>query len=319
MKVKRDAGFYKDYFKKLGKVFVAAGKGFGDDRIMKLSAALAYYTFFSLTPLLTILIAVISIFYGKEATQGKLFGQINDFVGAEAAKQIQEFIANAQVSGNSFFALSIGILTLIVGATAVFIEMQDSINFIWRIKAVPKKGWLKMLTNRLLSFSMIISLAFLLLVSLTINGLIQSLSDRLDNYVPQVTIFTFQIINSLITFIVVTGIFAIIFKVLPDVIIKWKTVFAGAIFTALLFGLGKFAIGLYIEKSQPGAAYGAASSIIVILVWIYYTSVILYFGAEFTQAYTEIFGGKIKPSKYAVHLKTIEETVEVEELPSQHK
>lgn len=304
-----------------GHLFLAAGKGFSEDRVTKLSAALAYYTIFSLSPLIIIVISSASLIYSQDALENRLFAQINKLVGHDAAVQIQQFVANASLSGKSSFALAIGIVTLIIGATAVFTEIQDSINLIWKVKAVPKKGWKKLITNRLLSFSLIVSLGFLLLVSLVVNSLVLSLGNKLTRFIPEITDTTaivILIVNNVLTFAVVTGVFAVIFKVLPDVILKWKSALVGAAFTAILFGLGKYLIGLYLEKSNPGLVFGSAGSIIIILVWIYYTSIILYFGAEFTQVYAEKYDHGIAPTKYAVHLKTVIVEKKVEVLPPQH-
>lgn len=321
----------KHFFIALYHLFVAAGKGFIEDRVTKLSAALAYYTIFSLTPMIIIIMAAASIFFSHKLNPGtELFAQISDMVGQDAAKQLQGFVANANLTGKSTIGLIIGVVTLIVGATAIFIEIQDSINLIWKVKAVPKKGWKKMLTNRLLSFSLIVSMGFLLLVSLVVNSIVVSLGDKLGYLLKSTNIgeaipvagdtttLLIYILNNAITLAAVTAVFTIIFKVLPDVDLKWKSAIIGALFTALLFSLGKYAIGIYIEKGNPGSAFGAASSIIVILLWIYYTSIILYFGAEFTQAYAERYDGGIRPSKYAVHTKItiVEEKVDV--LPPQH-
>jgi membrane protein len=306
------------FFKITGKLFVAAGKGFSEDRVTKLSAALAYYTIFSITPLIIILISLTSIIWGTDATEDKLFSEINSFVGAEAAKQIQDFVANASLSGKSTVALTIGIISLIVGATAIFTEIQDSINVIWKVKAIPKKGWLKLITNRLLSFSLIASLGFLLLVSLVINSIVVGLGNRLEHYVPEVSSLFVLVLTNALTLAVVTGVFTIIFKVLPDVILKWRTAIIGALFTAILFSIGKYLIGIYIEKGDPGSAFGAAGSIIVILVWIYYTSIILYFGAEFTQVYAEKYDHGIQPAHYAVHTKVVVIEKDVAVLPPQH-
>jgi len=321
----------KHFFIALYHLFVAAGKGFSEDRVTKLSAALAYYTIFSLTPLLIIILAAASLFFSDKLNPNtELFSQISAMVGQDAAKQIQGFVANANLTGKSTIGLIIGVVTLIVGATAIFIEIQDSINLIWKVKAVPKKGWKKMLTNRLLSFSLIVSMGFLLLVSLVINSIVVALGSKIGTLVTNSEIgevlpvadntatLLIYILNNAITLAAVTAIFTIIFKVLPDVDLKWKSAIIGALFTALLFSLGKYVIGIYIEKGNPGSAFGAASSIIVILLWIYYTSIILYFGAEFTQAYAEKYDGGIRPSKYAVHTKItiVEEKVDV--LPPQH-
>lgn len=305
-------------------LFLAAGKGFVEDRVMKLSAALAYYTIFSLTPLIIIIISAATLFLGDNMDPNtKLFGEISKMIGLEAANQLKGFVTNANLSGKSTFGLIVGIGTLIIGSTAIFIEIQDSINLIWKVKAVPKKGWKKLITNRLLSFSLIASLGFLLLVSLVVNSVVVGIGNKLELYASKVGIarvseVAMLIVTNIITLAVVTTIFAIIFKVLPDVIIKWKPAVIGALFTAILFSLGKYVIGIYIEKGEPGSAFGAASSIIVILVWVYYTSIILYFGAEFTQAYAEKFGNGISPSKYAVHLKTIIVEKKVAVLPPQH-
>ncbi|TDO23254.1 YihY/virulence factor BrkB family protein [Pedobacter duraquae] len=321
----------KNFFVALYHLFIAAGKGFSEDRVTKLSASLAYYTIFALTPLIIIIISAASIFFSNKLNPGtELFAQISGMVGAEAAKQLQGFVENANLTGKSTFGLIVGIGTLIVGSTAIFIEIQDSINIIWKVKAIPKKGWKKMITNRLLSFSLIVSMGFLLLVSLVINSVVVSLGSKLGTLLSNSKVgdlipvaddtatLLIYVLNNVITIVAVTAVFTIIFKVLPDVDLRWKSAIIGALFTALLFSLGKYLIGIYIEKGNPGSAFGAASSIIVILLWIYYTSIILYFGAEFTQAYAEKFDGGIRPSKYAVHTKItiVEEKVDV--LPPQH-
>ena len=321
----------KHFFIALYHLFVAAGKGFIEDRITKLSAALAYYTIFALTPLIIIVISAASIFFGNKINPGtELFSQISDMIGKDAAKQLQGFVENANLSGKSTIGLIIGVITLIIGSTAIFIEIQDSINMIWKVKAIPKQGWVKMLTNRLLSFSLIVSMGFLLLVSLVINSIVISLGSKLGYILTHTkvgaaiplasstTTLLIYVLNNAITIAAVTAVFMIIFKVLPDVNLRWKSAMIGALFTALLFILGKYLIGVYIEKGNPASAFGAASSIIVILLWIYYTSIILYFGAEFTQAYAEKYDGGIRPSKYAVHtqITIVEEKVDV--LPPQH-
>jgi membrane protein len=309
------------FLKATGHLFIAAGKGFIEDRVMKLSAALAYYTIFSLTPLIIIIISAATLFLGDNMDPNtKLFGEISELVGNDAANQLRSFVNNANYSGKSNFGLIIGIATLVIGATAIFIEIQDSINLIWKVKAVPKKGWKKFLTNRLLSFSLIASLGFLLLVSLVVNSIVVGLGNKIAQYIQieEVSEIMMLVVTNALTLAVVTCIFAIIFKVLPDVRIRWKPAIIGALFTALLFGLGKYVIGIYIEKGNPGSPFGAAGSIIVILLWIYYTAIILYFGAEFTQAYAEKYDHGIAPSKYAVLTRTIVVESEAEVLPPQH-
>lgn len=281
-------------------------KGFSDDNVVKLSAALAYYTVFSIGPMIIIIIYFAGVIYGNDAVQGTIFGQIHGLVGADAAAQIQDMIKNAALSNKGAVAATIGMVTLIIGATGVFAEIQESINIIWNLKPKPKKGWLKMIMNRLLSFSVIISLGFILLVSLVLNGLIEALMERLQARFPNITVVVVYIVNILITFGIISTLFGVIFKVLPDAIIKWKDVVVGSMVTAVLFMLGKFAITFYIGKADVGGTYGAAGSLVVLLVWVYYSSLILYFGAEFTKAYAANFGSPIHPSAYAVWVKNIE-------------
>jgi len=277
--------------------------GFVDDRALKLSAALSYYTIFSLAPLLLLMISLAGVFFGHDAIQGQVFSEINGLIGNEAAAQVQEIIKNMELSGKTNIAVIIGAITLIIGATSVFGEIQDSINIIWRVKAKPKRGWVKLLKDRLLSSSLIVGLGFLLVVSLMVNGALLALSDLLKSYFPEVTIFIFHVINIVVSFAVITLLFGVVFKVLPDAKIAWKHVRIGAFFTACLFLLGRLLIGIYIETTSAGSAYGAAGSLIVILVWVYYTAAILYFGAEFTRVYAEYSGARIEPADYAVYVE----------------
>lgn len=309
----------RSIFRKLPKILVATFKGFSEDNGLKLSASLAYYTLFSIGPLLLLLLSLVSIFYGQEATEGKIFYQLNGLLGADAAKQVQEIIKNISLSGQTNFTLVIGIITLIIGATSIFIEIQDSLNMVWKLKAKPKKGWLQFLKNRLLSSSLIISLGFLMLISLVVNGVIEAMVGWLGNYFAGDFSATLLIVlNLIVTFIVVTLLFGILFKFLPDAKIKWKHVRTGALFTAILFMIGRYLIGLYITYSATATTYGAAGSVIIILVWIYYSAVILYLGAEFTQVATDAMGGHIEPAAYAVHVQQHEVEKEVAMLPVQH-
>ena len=306
----------KKFFADLWVVLKDSFAGFLDDRCLKLSAALAYYTIFSLAPLLVLVISLASIFFGEEAINGEIFSQLNGLVGTDAAKQIQDMIKSVGLSGKTNTALAVGIGTLVIGATTLFIEIQDSVNMIWRVKPKPKRGWLKLIKDRLLSSSLIISLGFLLLVSLLVNGVILAMSNVISRILPGIGIYLISGINLLISTGVVTVLFAVIFKVLPDAKISWKDVRWGALFTALLFMLGRYVIGLYIETTGTSSAYGAAGSLIVILTWIYYTAAILYFGAEFTQAYANHFGVKIAPADYAVFVEQTERETVVDELPA---
>jgi len=308
----------KAFWKDAIKILKATFNGFSDDKGIKLSASLAYTTVFSLGPLLLLLMSLASIVFGQDAIEGKIFKELNGLLGADAAKQIQDIIANIQFSGKTKFALITSIVTLIIGATGLFIEIQDSLNTIWKLKAKPKKSWLKFLQNRLLSSSLIVSLGFLLMVSLVINGAVDALQDLLMRYFSSFTVVIVTILNFSITFVIIAFLFGIIFKFLPDAKIKWKDVKMGALFTAVLFIIGRFLIGLYITKSGTASTYGAAGSIIVILVWIYYAAAILYLGAEFTQVYSEMYGSHIQPADYAVHVEQKEIERDVAALPLQH-
>ena len=276
--------------------------GFVEDNAFKLSASLSYYTIFALGPLFIIIISLAGIFYGRDAVQGEFYMQLNDLIGNEAALQIQEIIKNIQQTQASTTGAIVGTIILIIGATGVFTEMQDSINYIWSVKAKPKKSWLKFLINRALSFSLIVSLGFLLLVSLIISALLNLLSDKLDDFFPKFPVELFQYLSSGITLVVITALFMVIYKVLPDAVISWKDAAIGAVVTALLFMGGKYLIGLYMGRSNLGVTYGAAASIIIVLSWVYYSALILYFGAEFTKMYALHAGEGIRPKQTAVFI-----------------
>jgi membrane protein len=309
--------FKKEWLKHWWKVIVATFMGFINDNGLKLSASLAYYTIFSIAPLLVLVLALISLFLRDAQNRDLLYVQVQHYMGVQASGQIKDIIKNYAMHSKSGMALISGGAILLIGASSMFVEIQDSLNIIWRVKAKPKKGWLKLIQNRFLSFSLIGSLGFLLVVSLIINILVSALSNRIQHFFPGINVIIYAI-NLGITFIVITTLFGIIFKVLPDVKISWKDVRSGAIFTALLFMLGQYLIGLYIQYFANSSAYGAAGSIIVILTWIYYTSAILYIGAEFTQVYAEAIGSKIEPAEYAVAIKQTEVEMEVSKLPAQN-
>ncbi|PTT11963.1 ribonuclease BN [Flavobacterium sp. HMWF030] len=276
---------------------------FNDDNAIKLSAALSYYTIFALPPLLIIIITICGFFFGEEAVTGELYGQINRLVGNDAAIQIQDAIKNVQLSDSNVFVTIFGVVMLLIGASGVFAEIQSSINFIWGLRAKPNKGLKKFIQNRIMSFSMIVSVGFLMLVSLMVNATLDLLNSRLKIYLEDSTVYLFYVLNLIIVLASITLLFAIIFRTLPDGIIKWKDAFIGAGCTAVLFMIGKFAIGFYLGNSTIASVYGAAGSIIIILVWVYYSAIILYFGAEFTKVYAKSFGGQIAPNEYSVEIK----------------
>jgi membrane protein len=275
---------------------------FLNDHGMKLSASLSYYTIFSIGPVLIIIISLAGIFYGREAVQGKIYFQIRGLIGDQAAIQVQEIIQNIEKSQLSTSGAVVGLVILLIGATGVFTEIQDSINFIWSIRAKPKHGWLKLVLNRLLSFSLIVSVGFILMVSLAVHALVDALHGKLMTLFDRDLVFVLKSFNYVILFLVITALFSIIFKVLPDATVRWRDVLVGSAFTAVLFLVGKFLIGFYLGNSNIGMTYGAAASVMIILLWVYYSSIILFFGAEFTKVYTLNFGKGIVPNSTAVFI-----------------
>jgi membrane protein len=291
-----------------GKMLWQAVNDFLDNNVLRMSAALAYYTVFALAPMLIVIITIADIFYGRDAINGSIYYQLNDFIGSQAAEQVQDMLKNAAISSESSWASIVGGISLILAATGVFTEIQVSINYIWHLKTKPKKGQtiLKFVINRLLSFSMVIGLGFILLVSLMVNTIMDKLLGRLMALFTDTDVNIAYIINYVITFGVITFLFAVIFKVLPDARVKWKDVWAGALSTAVLFMLGKFGISFYLAKSTVASTYGAAGSMVLILLWVYYSSAILYFGAGFTRIYACYKGRDIYPNDYAVYIIQVE-------------
>jgi membrane protein len=290
--------------KKIGFLFKETFHQFMADKVLKLSAALSYYTIFSLPPLLIIIIGICGFFFGAQAVRGEIFWQIKDLVGNEAAVHIQEAIKNVKLSGSSTFATVAGVVILVIGASGVFSEIQDSLNFIWGIEAKPKRGLIKFIQNRLMSFSMIGSMGFLLMVGLVINSLTEVMNRRLSVYFPKDAVYLFYIINIIVVFIIITLLFTLIFKTLPDGKVVLRDCLIGASFSSFLFMVGKFAIGAYLGSSVFTSVYGATGSVILILIWVYYSAAILYFGAEFTKVYAHTHGQKIVPNEYSIRITT---------------
>lgn len=282
-----------------------AGASFSKHNVLKLSASLAYFTVFSIGPMMLVIIFCANLFWGRAAINGTIHKQLSGLLGNDAALQVQDIIKNAAVSGNNFAAV-LGIVVLVIAATTAFNEMQSSLNLIWNLKVKEGKTWLLMLKSRLVSFAITASLGFLLLVSLLISSLLDGFMGKLQQIFPDIGFIIIYIVNIIVTFLVVTLLFGIIYKILPDAIIAWKDVVAGALFTAVLFMIGKFGIGIYISHSSMGSSYGSAGSLVILLLWVYYSSVILYFGAEFTKAYALKYGSVIKPDKYAVTIRSVE-------------
>lgn len=300
----------KNFSHKILLLFKETFSEFIDDNALQLSAALSFYTIFSLPPLLIIIISITGFFFGTDAVTGRLFWQINGLVGNAAALQIQEVVTNIRLLGSSTFAATVGVIVLFIGASSVFSEIQDSVNFIWGIVAKPQRGIFKFLKNRLMSFSMIGSLGFLLLVGLIINSLTDLLNTQLAANFPKDAFYLFYAVNLLLMFVITTLLFTLIFKTLPDGKVALKDCLVGASFTAFLFMIGKFAIGAYLGSSVVATAYGAAGSVVIILLWVYYSAIILYFGVEFTKVYAHSHGQKIIPNEYSVRVKKQEVKIE---------
>lgn len=295
----------KNRVKGIWEVLKDAGNGFLKDKVPKLSGSLAYYTIFSLGPMLLVIIFLANLFWREHAIEGTIVEQLRSLVGDGAALQIQEIMKNASMDSSSTFAAVAGFITLFIGATSVFTEIQDSLNFIWNLKLKESTGWWKLLLSRMLSFSIVVALGFLLLVSLVVNGLLEELMHQLQGLFPGTNLHLIYLINLVTTLFVTTFLFALVYKVLPDAQIKWKDVVVGAVFTAVLFMIAKFGITLYIGKSNIGSSYGAAGSLVVLLLWIYFSSMIFYFGAEFTKAYAIKYGDQIQPNKYSVTVQVV--------------
>ena len=287
---------------------------FSADNIVKYSASLSYYTVFSIAPLLIVLTTLFGFLFGKEAMQGRVYEQLNNFVGSKAAVQIQDIIKNIHLSRNSFVATVISIIVLLIGATSIFGEIQDSINKIWGLKIKQRKVWWKLILTRLLSFSLIISIGVIMIVSVLLNAVVAALGKFIGKYIAGYSLYFIQVSEVLLSLLVLTFLFALIFKILPDAKIHWKDVLFGGLITAILFTLGKMGINFYIQKSNLTSLYGAAGSIIILMVWVYYSSIILYLGAEFTKVYTKLYGKNISPNSYADWIRVEKKTVSSPEL-----
>ncbi len=287
-------------------------KAWNEDDPFRQSAVIAYYAIFSLPALLVIIIALAGVFFGNEAVTGQLSTQISGMMGGKTAEQVEEMVANASIGNKSIWATIIALVTLVLGATGVFIQLQKTLNIIWDVEPVKKKKssfvnkiWLYLRT-RLLSFGIILSIGFLLLVSLVISSLLSLFSNWMEARFPDITVVLIQIANFIISLGLITVLFALMFKFLPDAEIRWRDVWTGAFITALLFSIGKFALGIYFGKSDPGSVYGTAGSVILIMLWISYSCMILFFGSEFTKQYATKDGEEIEPKSIAQKNERIE-------------
>jgi len=266
---------------------------FSDDKASRLGAGLAYYTIFSIAPLLLIAIAIAGIVFGREAAQGQILAQLRGVLGTGAADAVQELVKNAAKPKAGTMATIVGIVTLFFGASGVFTQLKDALNTIWNVEPKKAGGIMAMLRQQFLSVTMVMGVGFLLLVSLVLDTAIAAVGHYASGLLPGGEAL-WHALELLLSFGVVTVLFALMFRYLPDVKIEWRDVWLGAGFTSLLFVLGKFALGLYIAKAAPGSSFGAAGSLVVVLVWVYWSAQILFFGAEFTQVYARTHGSHSK-------------------------
>lgn len=274
---------------------------------MVFSASIAYYAMFSLPSIIVLIIISAGTFFGEEAASGRLYTQITGFVGPSSADAIQDIVENVHKSDGNILATIISIVTLILSATSVLGTMQSALNHIWGVKVQAKsKWWLKTLIDRFFSMAMVVSLGFLLAISLVLDTFVGVLKESIQGILGDTSVYLIWIINNIISLGIATLVFALIFKILPDVKLRWKDVWVGAGITTLLFTLGKFLIGLYLGNSQLTDTYGAAGSFIIILIWVYYSCIIVLFGAECTQVYTRLYGRGVEPKRYAVRVETQE-------------
>ena len=288
----------KKLLSNLPKLLKLSYQDWKEDKASRLSAALAYYTIFSLAPMLVIIIAVTGLFWQREVVQSQVLNQIEGLVGAEGREFVTNLVTSASNPARGIFATIVGVITLLFGALGVFNELHNALNTIWNVKEEEPKGFLEsikqVIFNRLLSFTMILGIGFLLLVSLVISAALSAVQETIGNAIP-VSEILLQIVNLIISIGVITVLFALIFKFLPDAEIAWRDVWLGAFVTSVLFSVGKFLIGLYLGNSAVASSFGAAGSLVVLLIWIYYSAQILLFGAEFTQVYANNYGSKIVP------------------------
>ncbi len=262
------------------------------------SAIIAYYTIFSLPSLLIIVVSIAGYFFGREAVQGRLNEQIEDFIGADAAEAVEKMVTSAAITENSTWAIIFGIAMLLFGATGVFFRLKISMNKIWNV-AAKKDTFMKMIIDRLISFGMILAIGFLMLLALVVSALVKILGEYIEDIAPVITEMGLDILNYLLSFIFITALFGAIFKLLPDIKIKLKITLYGAALTTVLFLIGEFLMGYYFGQSNPGSVYGSASSIILILLWVNYTCLIMFFGAEFTVQYALHKNERIRPNRFS--------------------
>lgn len=296
----------KKFFSSSWEIFRDTVRDFVEDDSFSYASSIAFSTIFSMPAILIIALAIGSTFYERNVVQEELINQVGRLVGSETAKEIENILLQASVDNTSLWAKTVGIVTLFLSATTVFMSLQSSLNKIWGIKPKPQRGWVKYIINRLVSLAMVISFGFILLVSLVIDTVLVVFQEMLSRLVEGVTLYLVTALNVVISLGFVMLIFGLLFKVLPDAKIRWRHVWVGAVVTTLLFTIGKYLIGFYLGNSSFNSAYGAAGSLVIILLWIYYSTVIFLFGAELTAVYAKASGAAIQPYSNAVKVQLVE-------------
>jgi len=260
------------------------------------SAIISYYTLFSLPSLLMIVASIAGYFFGVDAVRGKIVAKIGGLIGEGVSKAIEGMIASASVNDGSTLTVVIGVSMLLFGATGVFVRLKMAMNDIWEVES-KKTALVQTIVDRLVSFGMVLVLGFLFLVSLVLSIVLNAISEYLKGFAPTVATVAAEVFSFLLAFIVITGLFAALFRLLPDIRIRWKTTFLGAALTTVLFLIGEYLLGYYFTKSDPTSVYGGASSVVLILLWVYYTCIIMFFGAEFTYQYANYIEEKVEPNE----------------------
>lgn len=283
----------------LGKIFKITFKEWNQKDPFRQSAIIAYYSIFSIPGLLVLIITITGYFFSKEAVHQNIFDQVSSTMGADTAEQIKEMLTKAGGSKSTIWGSIIGFVILLVGATGVFVELQKTLNEIWQVKVVVKKGILPILKARLFSFGLILAIAFLLLISLVVSAALVAMSNWISVDASGFVVIVFNVLNFILSLVVISILFGLMFKILPDAKIKWEHVWLGSLVTGLLFTIGKTALAFYFGKTDPASVYGAAGSIILILLWVSYSSMIMFYGAEFTATYAKMYSGGVSPTKIA--------------------
>ncbi|MFD0701708.1 YihY/virulence factor BrkB family protein [Myroides pelagicus] len=291
------------FFKKVIKLFTDSVFDFLDDNAMKFSAALSYYTIFALPPLIILIISASGLVFEQKEVSDFFYNQLNDLVGVNTSQEVKRAMENVNINRSGTLPTVIGIGMLLFSASGVFAEIQSSINYIWGLAAKPNKSIVRFVKNRLLSFAMIASVGFLLLVSLMVNSFVGILYEYIATWFDEELVHVIYVVNNVIIFLVITLLFMLIFKTLPNGKIGFKETAIGAVFTTFLFMIGKFGIGYYLSTTATSSLYGAAGSIIIMLIWIYYSAMILYFGAEFTKNFALLFGTPITPGSFSIEIE----------------